>query len=348
MRVLVTGATGFVGSHAVKALHAAGHDIRVMARNPSRAQQQFDAYGLAPAVGERSGEPSLEIVTGDIVDAASVRAALTGCDAVVHAAAVVGIDGAKAVAASTTNERGARNVIGLAAELGLDPIVYVSSISALFRPGGPVLLTADTDVAPATSPYAASKAACERYARQMQADGHPIVCIYPGGILGPDDPGLSEAMRAALIWRRLTMADLNSGFLLVDVRDIAAVIAATMEPGKGGRRYMAGHHYLRWRDLGALVAQVTGRPVLLPPIPGPVLRTLGRAGDVVHRVIPFSFPLSHEAMETATRMVPMDDQATIDELGITFRPPEQTLQDSYCWLYETGRLKARWVPALAK
>jgi dihydroflavonol-4-reductase len=346
MRVLVTGGTGFVGSHAVKALHAAGHDLRLMARNPARAEKQFADDGLA--ITDTDAAASIEIVQGDITDEASVRAAMIGCDAVVHAAAVVGIDGAKAVAASTTNERGARIVLGTAADLGLDPIVYISSVSALFRPGGPVLLTADTPVAPATSPYAESKAACERYARQMQADGHPVVCIYPGGILGPDDPGLSEAMRAALIWRRLTMADLNSGFPLVDVRDVAAVIAAAMQPGKGARRYLAGHYYIRWRDLGAMVAKVTGRPVRLPPMPGAVLRTLGRAGDVVRRVVPFSFPLSHEAMETATQMVPTDDQPTVDELGITFRPPEETLRDAYRWLYESGHLAAHWVPALAK
>ena len=139
------------------------------------------------------------------------------------------------------------------------PIVYVSSISALFHPGGPVLLTADTPVAPATRPYAASKAACERYARELQAAGAPVVCVYPGGVLGPDDPSGSEAMRGAIIWRRLTMIRLDSGYLLVDVRDIAAVIAAALEPGRGPRRYLAGHHYVPWTELCDLVAEVTGR-----------------------------------------------------------------------------------------
>jgi len=347
VRVLVTGGTGFVGSHIVAALHAAGHELRLLARTPARGMELLRSRGLPVAATDSTGGNPIEIVSGDITDADAVRAALGGCDAVVHAAAVVGIEGAKAAAASATNERGARNVLGIAAELGLDPIVYVSSFSALFTPGGAVLLTKDSPVAAAANPYAESKAACERYARELQADGRPVVCVYPGGILGPGDPGLSEAMRAAVIWRRLTMADLNSGFLLVDVRDVAAVIAAAMRPGRGPQRYLAGHHYIRWADLGQMVAEVTGKAVHLPPVPGPVLRLLGRAGDAVRKVVPFSFPLSHEAMVTATFMVPMDDQATIDELGVTFRPPEETLRDAYRHLYATGHLPARLVPAIA-
>jgi nucleoside-diphosphate-sugar epimerase len=339
MHVLVTGGTGFVGSHTVSGLHAAGHRLTLLARSPERAARMLAARGLDAA--------AIAVVEGDIVDAGAVRKALAGCDAVVHAAAVVGINGSKAKAASTTNERGARNVLGAAVELGLDPIVYVSSVSALFDPGGSVLLTPDTPVAPATRPYAASKAACERYARELQASGAPVVCVYPGGILGPDDPSGSEAMRGAIIWRRLTMIRLDTGYLLVDVRDIAAVIAAALQPGLGPRRYLAGHHYVPWTELCDLVADVTGRSVHRLPMTGPILRALGSAGDLVHRVIPFSLPLSREAMEAASLMVPMDDQATSDELGIAFRSPRETLRDAYQWLYDSGRLPARLVPALA-
>jgi nucleoside-diphosphate-sugar epimerase len=321
-------------------LDAAGHELTLLVRSPERAQRMLDARGVDPS--------RVTIAEGDIVELGAVRQALDGCEAVVHAAAVVGIDGAKAKQARVTNERGARNVLGAAVELGLDPIVYVSSVSALFHPGGPVLITADSPVAPATRPYAASKAASERFARELQAGGAPVVCVYPGGILGPDDPGNSEAMRGAIIWRRLTMVRLHSGYLLVDVRDVAAVIAAALVPGQGPRRYLAGHHYVPWPQLCDLVAGVTGRRVNRLPMTGPLLRGLGRAGDVVHRVIPFNFPLSGEAMETASLMVPMDDQPTIDELGIEFRSAAETLRDTYQWLYDAGRIPGRLVPALAR
>ncbi|HEX4432930.1 MAG TPA: NAD-dependent epimerase/dehydratase family protein [Frankiaceae bacterium] len=336
---MVTGGTGFVGSHTLAALHAAGHKVTLLARSVERANRMLDARAI--------DRGDVTIVAGDILDIEAVSDSLTGCEAVVHAAAVVGIDGAKAEQARATNERGARNVLGAAVDLGLDPIVYISSISALFHPGGPVLLTAHTPVAPAMGPYAASKAACERYARELQAGGAPVVCVYPGGVLGPDDPSGSEAMRGAIIWRRLTMIRLDSGYLLVDVRDIADVITAALTAGKGPRRYLAGHHYVPWSELCDLVAEVTGREVHRLPMTGPILRGLGRGGDVVRKVIPFTLPLSREAMEAASLMVPMDDQATIDELGIEFRSPRETLRDAYRWLYESGRIPARLVPALA-
>jgi dihydroflavonol-4-reductase len=91
VRVLVTGATGFVGSHTVVALHRDGHELRLLARTPARAVSQLTEAGIDPA--------TVEVVQGDITDAESVQDALNGCDAVVHAAAVVGIDGSKAAAA---------------------------------------------------------------------------------------------------------------------------------------------------------------------------------------------------------------------------------------------------------
>ena len=338
----MTGGTGFIGSNTVASLHGAGHRLRLLARSPERAEELLRSRGLTPA------DSGIEIVRGDILDRASVRAALAGCEAVVHGAAVVGIDGAKAADALATNETGTRNVLGSAVELGLDPIIFLSSFSALFSPRGPVLLTRQTPVADATSPYAKSKAASERYARELQAKGHPVVCVYPGGVLGPGDPGLSEAMRGAVIWRRLTMIDIDGGFLLVDVRDVAAVITAALTKGRGPRRYLAGHHYLPWSELCDLVSGVTGRRVLRPPFPAGVIRLAGRLGDAAQHVHTFSFPLSQEAMETATEMVPMDDQATTDELGIVFRGPAETLRAAYQWLYDTGHIPARWVPALSR
>ncbi len=337
MRVLVTGGTGFIGSHVTMALLAAGHEVRLLVRDPDKAHRLLTERGMPAGV---------DVVRGDVLDACAVRTAVTGCDAVVHAAAVVGISGSRAAEAVRTNERGTRHVLGEAARQGLDPIVHVSSMNALFDAGGTVLMRSGDPVATSRNPYTASKAASERYARELQAQDAPVVCVYPGGVLGPGDPGLSEAMRGALIWRRLTMITLDSGYLLVDVRDVAAMVVAALQPGQGPQRHLAGHHYLPWRQLCDLVADVTGRAVVRLPMTGPVLRGAGRLGDVARKAVSFDFPLSREAMTVASQMVPMDDLESVTRLGIDFHSPEQTLRDTYAWLHHTGRLAGRWVPAL--
>lgn len=118
MRVLVTGGTGFVGSHTVAALQRDGHTVRILARDPARVPAVLGPLGLVAD----------EIAVGDMTEAESVDAALDGCDAVVHCAAEIGVGGGHGPT-GTSNVDGARAVIGGAVARGLDPVVYTSSIT---------------------------------------------------------------------------------------------------------------------------------------------------------------------------------------------------------------------------
>ena len=136
MRVLVTGGTGYVGSHAIAALTSAGHRIRVLARSPHKVPD-----ALAPL-----GVNCVETVAGDVRDPAAVEHALEGCDGVLHAASIFSLDGRKADEVRSVNVRGTENVLGTAHRLGLDPIVHVSSELALFPPGEGEVLRPDSPV----------------------------------------------------------------------------------------------------------------------------------------------------------------------------------------------------------
>ena len=125
MRILVTGGTGFIGSHSVSALLEEGHTLRLLARTPARV-----ATALAPL---NIAVDRVEIVKGDITEASGVGRALDGCEAVLHGAGAVGI-GRSNQGIYDINVDGARNVIGQAAELGLVPIVYTSSFAAMYPP----------------------------------------------------------------------------------------------------------------------------------------------------------------------------------------------------------------------
>lgn len=336
MRILVTGGSGFVGSHAVRALAAAGHEPRLLARSPEKAR----------AVVAALGAPAVEVVAGDVTDRASVAAALAGCDAVLHAAAAVEIGrGADILAA---NVAGNRNVLGLAAEGGLDPIVYTSSVIAMFPPPGPVM-TVDDPVASFASAYGRSKAEGERQARALQEQGAPVVIVHPAGVLGPHDPGPGVGTRGLADRLRYGWPMTSGGSACVDVRDLARVMAAVFAAGRGPRRFMAGGHFLTWREEADLCERLTGRRVRRVPAPPALVRAAGRVVDLLQRVLPsFDYPLTHEAAVILTGTVPCDSAATTRELGVAFRPTEETLADAIRWLVTAGHLEPRHAGRLAE
>ena len=130
MKVLVTGGTGFTGSHTVRALVAAGHDVRLLVRDPRKVRSVFEPHGFVPA----------DVVVGDMTDADAVKSALIDCDAVVHTAALVDLRRAAARLVEESNTRGVELIIGGAARRGLSSIVHVSSLGVFFVPGGLVRL----------------------------------------------------------------------------------------------------------------------------------------------------------------------------------------------------------------
>jgi dihydroflavonol-4-reductase len=337
-RVLVTGATGFVGSHTTRRLLDAGHGVRALVRSPER---------LAGAVG-RDHLDRVEVSQGDVTDVASVAAALDGCDAVVHAAGMVATDPRQAARMHEVNVGGTRTVLGAAVERGCDPVLHVSSLGALLPPTGPVV-GVDDPVRPGDSAYSRSKAESELVARQLQAEGAPVTIVYPGGIWGPQAPVLGEPMEAlASIVRRRIVPDTTGGMPAVDVRDVAEVLVAATEAGQGPRRLMLGGTLLPLRTFAHLIEDLTGRHMLLVPIPAPALRAVGSLGDVVQRVLPLQFPLTREAMEHLTRMVPADDAPTWRALKLEPRPVRDTVADALRWLVQAGHLPERIIGRLAR
>lgn len=336
MRVLVTGATGLVGSHTAAALVAAGHDVRLLVRDPSRIARALGPHGIT----------EIDHVVGDVVDEASVCAAVVGCDAVVHSAAVFTLDRRRDVEVQRTNVGGTETVLGAAHAAGLDPIIHVSSVSALFPPAGPILTPDDAPAHP-TDVYARSKADADRVARGLQGLSAPVTITYPGGVWGPMDPTRGEQIMTLIRYFQRGIVPVAGGFPLVDVRDIAAVHVAAMQPDRGPRRYMIGGTHLATADLFQLFTEVTGRKLRLVPVPDAIMRLSGRLGDLAQRWIGLSTAVTSESMETLTRAVPCDSSRTAAELGVQFRPPRETVADTLRWLYEEGVLSARHAGALA-
>jgi hypothetical protein len=135
---------------------------------------------------------------------------------------------------------------------------------------------------------------------------------------------------------------LSAGALsFIDVRDLAAIHAATIEPGRGPRRYMCGGHFIRMPDYAELLRDVTGRRFPVIPMPEVALRLVGSAFDALMHVLPMDSVFTHEGMTLLTRWVPTDDSALYEDLGVALRDPRETVRAAIVGLVQLGRLTAQ-------
>lgn len=338
MLVLVTGGTGYVGSHIVAALDRAGHDVRMLVRRPEQVGRSLGPLGVAVD----------DLIVGDVLDADVVAAALDGCEAVVHAAAVFSLDPRRAEEMTRTNRRATELVVGGAVERGLDPVVHISSTVALTRYGGsgPDLPLGDVDL-----PYAASKRASEAQVRGYQETGAPVVSVYPGGVWGPHDPYFgTNAEVLAWVARGWLPFWPAGGSLYVDVRDVAAVVAAALEPGKGPRRYVVPGHHVDAPTLFGSLRRVTGRRYPYVTMPRALVVPATKGTDLLNRVLPERMHVAGDAegAQLVVRDTRFDTTPATEELGVAARPFDEIVADTLRWLADAGHLKPKKLGKLAR
>lgn len=267
MRVLLTGGSGFIGGHIARALHAEGHQLRLLVR-PSSDTSFVDA------------EPSVpyERAVGDLGDSDSLDAACAGQDAVVHAAAVL-----RAVRQDLfmrANGDGTRKLADAAAGQGVGRFVYISSIAAQGPAPSPVAEPPETPLHP-VSPYGRSKAAGEAALTEVDR-GIPTTIIRPPMVYGPGDTGLQIFFWLA---RRRISARLGDGQNLVDAiygPDLAGAVAAVLaaEPQEMGYYHASGPDGPHtWNELLATLERIAGHRLLIPALPASVFHAFARMSE---------------------------------------------------------------------
>ncbi len=337
MRVLVTGGTGFVGSHVARAALAAGHEVSLLARNIDKARTWFSQWPDA--------QPTY--VQGDITDAASVNAAVQGAEAVVHCAAATPIKADSNQQIHSANVDGTRHVVEGALAAGVKSVVCLSSLTAIFNTDASKV-TADAEPVGSSMPYGQSKVEGERYLRKLQAQGAPVAIVYPAAIIGPDDPALNDTF-IALKYR------LEQGFRIftgagmqhIDVRDLASLIVALAGNREAGR-YLAPGHYHGWDEIAAIIEAVSGAQLNKIPVAGWKLRMVGRVMDIIRLFKTVDSPISAETMRYATLWPNIKNTEAFERYGITLRSNRESFADSLRWMIEAGHLDAADFPLLGE
>jgi dihydroflavonol-4-reductase len=252
MKLLVTGATGFLGSAVVPLLLEAGHDVRALVR------------GSAPQTNGRE----YEVIRGDVRDADAVRRALAGREALYHLAGLVSRDPRDAHKMYELHVTGTRILLGEAERAGLERVVLASSSGTIGV--SPVRrIATEQDDYPIESvgrwPYYLSKIYEEKIAIETARRGLPVVILNPSLLLGPGDARLSSTqdIYRFLLGRIPVMP--RGGISFVDVRDAARAFVAALRRGDVGERHLLGA--VNWE-----FTEFFGRLSRLARVPAPPLR----------------------------------------------------------------------------
>jgi len=329
MRVLVTGGTGFIGTHTVRALLAAGHDVKLLVRNEEKARRLW------------ADEPRAleDLVVGKITSGPATVDALRDCDGLIHTAAPVtlGVSRAEAKRAASENRRSVKLLIERAVEDGLEHVVHLST-TALFDTTGLEIADETTPIVRKGDSYATSKSLPELAVRALQERGAPVAITYPPSVIGPDDPGLSEGVKGIQQFLQSSVVITSSGFQIVDVRDLAAIHVALIERAPQPDRFITTSRYLPWEELAELLDRAAGVRLPRVTLPGGAMRMLGRVGDRLRRFVDIDPVVSSEATRLATQWVEFDGSRVTRELGIKYRDPRESLDDTIRWLAETGQV----------
>jgi len=331
MNVLVTGGTGFVGSHTVAELVRSGHGVKLLVRSPERIQPALSPFGVVDQVA---------YVTGDVTDQSSVEGAMEGVDSVIHCASIYSMDPRMDSRIRATNVKATEIILRAAQGRGLDPIIHVSSFVALLGERNSVIHPGSQPGEPPGA-YFRSKADSDAVARRFQETGAPVTITYPGSVWGPDDPHFGESCQMVknILYGFYTFSP-PGGFPISDVRDIARLHSVLLEPGQGARRYMGLSVALEVKDVIRKIARLTGRNLPAFTFPAKPLLGLTSILDKMQAFLPFRLPINYQLIYVPYINTRVDDSLTREHFGIEPRNIDETITDTVRWMVKTGKLSA--------
>lgn len=326
---LLTGATGFIGSHVALALLEAGWAVRCLARRGP------------PSDGPLLGREGVEWVLGDLQDPRPVRLAATGCAAVFHVAAHYALWSRDPAEFYRVNVDGTRAVLQAAHDAGARA-VYTSSVSCVGEAPAGGLADEDTPARPEdlVGDYKRSKWEGEQVALELAAAGADVTIVNPASVIGPGDWKPTPTGQILVDFLRGKMpCYVDTGLNFVDVRDVAAGHLLAFEKGQPGRRYILGNREgnRSLRDFLQVAGEVAGRRPPRVRIPWTVAWMAGAVSTFVADYVthaPPGVPLN--GVKMAKHRMFFDPSRAVRELGLPQTPLQQTVRDAVDYFRAQG------------
>lgn len=331
MKVMLTGATGFVGGHVLKVLLEEGARIRCLVR---RGREH-----LIP------DSDLVEITTGDLRDPDSVDACASGCDAIFHVAADYRLWVPDPSAMFAVNVQGTRHVLNAARKNDVKRVVYTSTVGTL---GIPMDGSAGNEETPVSfkdmvGPYKQSKYLAEQEALRAAQDGLDVVVVNPSTPVGPGDvkPTPTGKMILEFLQRRMP-AYLNTGLNLIHVRDVAHGHLLALKRGRRAERYILGNQNLTLREIFEMLSRITGIPaprIRLPRLPVLLLAYVSHWWSLWITKKEPRIPL--DGVRMAAHHMFFDSSKAVRELNLPQTPVWEALREACEWFHQNGYVNGR-------
>lgn len=320
MRALVTGATGFVGAAVVRRLLREDHHVRVLARPGS---DRRNLQGI-----------EVDVVEGDLIDAASLAHVCDGCDALFHVAADYRLWAPRPEELYRTNVEGTRALLEAARKAGVPRIVYTSSVATLGIPAHGTPGDEDTPVSLAdmVGHYKRSKFLAEQLVSDYASRGLPVVIVNPSTPLGPRDikpTPTGRIVRDAVAGRMPAYVD--TGLNVVHVDDVADGHWLAFRHGRVGERYILGGANLSLRELLYEIADIVGRKPPRWRLPHGAVMPVAYAAEAWARVSGRAPIATVEEVRMSRKRMFFTSAKAERELGYAAGPVRLALEDAVAW-----------------
>ncbi|MEE2775178.1 MAG: hopanoid-associated sugar epimerase [Acidobacteriota bacterium] len=330
MTVLVTGGTGFVGAHLVRALLERGDRVRCLVRRESR-RDNLDHLDVA-------------LAEGDLRDTDSLRRAVAGCESLYHCAADYRLWVRDPAELYDANVEGTRRLLTAAREAGVEKVVYTSSVGALgLEPdGSPANEDTPVSLEKMIGHYKRSKFLAERVVEEACDEGLAVVIVNPSTPVGDLDIKPTPTGQIILDFLNGRMpAYVDTGLNLVDVRDVAAGHLLAEQKGRVGEKYILGNRNLSLREILEVLSRLTGAAAPRFRVPHWVPALFAAGSAAVARLAGTEPRVSPESVRMSRHKMYFDSSKALRELGLPQTSVEEALERAVEWFRAVGRVEAQ-------